>query len=67
MINTLPLRYGAGIIEWTKEDLQKIDRKTRKVMTMNKDFHPKSDTARLCVSRKKRGRVLVSCEEECIE
>ena len=31
------LRYGAGIIEWTKEDLQKMDRKTRKVMTMNRD------------------------------
>ena len=31
------LRYGAGIIEWTKEDLQKMDRKTRKVITMNRD------------------------------
>ena len=57
------LRYGAGIIEWTKEDLQKMDRKTRKVMTMNKEFHPKSDTARLYVSRKKGGRGLISCEE----
>ena len=65
-INTwavLLLRYGTGIIEWTKEDLQKMDRKTRKVMTMNKEFHPKSDTARLYVSRKRCGRGLISCEE----
>ena len=57
------VRYGAGIIEWKKEDLQKMDRKTRKAMTMNKEFHPKSDTARLYVSRKKGGRGLISCEE----
>ena len=57
------LKYGAGIIEWTKEDLQKMDRKARKVMIMNKEFHPKSDTARLNVSRKKGGRGLISCEE----
>ena len=47
----------------TKEDLQKMDRKTRKVMTMNKELHPKSDTARLYVSRKKGGRGLISCKE----
>ena len=34
------LRYGAGIIEWTKDDLQQMDRKTRKVMTMTNEFHP---------------------------
>ena len=27
------VRYGAGIIKWTKEDLQKMDRKTRKLLT----------------------------------
>ena len=57
------LRYGAGIIEWTKEGLQKMDRKTRTVMTMNKEFHPKSDTARLEASRRKGDRGLIRCEE----
>ena len=28
--------FGADIIEWTKEDLQKVDRKTRKATAMNK-------------------------------
>jgi len=68
------LRYGAGIIEWTKEDLQKMDRrrktriyrrKTRKDMTMTKEFYTKSDTARLYVSRKGGGRGLIN-SEECV-
>ena len=42
------MRYGAGIDE--------IDRKTRKVMTMNKKLHPRSDVDRLYVSRMKGRR-----------
>ena len=57
------LRYVAGIIEWTKEDLQKMDRKTRTAMTINKEFNPKSETARLYASRKKGGRGLIGCIE----
>ena len=34
------VRYGAGIIKWTKEDFQKMDRKTRKLLTVYKAFHP---------------------------
>ena len=29
------IRYGAGIIKWTKEELRNIDRKTRKLMNMH--------------------------------
>ena len=29
------MRYGAGTIKWNKEELQKIDRKSRKIMTTN--------------------------------
>ena len=36
-INTSAISlYGAGVIEQTQEDLQKMDRKARKVMTINK-------------------------------
>jgi len=28
------LRYGAGIIRWTKEELRSLDRRTRKILTM---------------------------------
>ena len=56
------MRYGAGTIKWNKEELQEIDRKSRKIMTMNKELHPKSDVARIYLSKKKGGRGLISCE-----
>ena len=56
------MRYGAGVIKWRKDELQGIDRKTRKIMTMNKELHPRSNVARIYVPRKKGGRGLISCE-----
>ena len=47
---------------WNKEELQDIDKKSRKIMTMNKELHLRSDVARIYVLRKKGGRVLISCE-----
>ena len=41
------LRYGAGILTWTTDELQSMERKLRKVMTMHGAFHPKSDTDRV--------------------
>ena len=29
------MSYGAGTIKWSKEELQEIDRKSRKIMTTN--------------------------------
>ena len=61
--NTVSLtRYGAGIIKWNMEELQEIDRKSRKIMKMNKELHPRNDVARIYVPRKKIGRGLISCE-----
>jgi hypothetical protein len=34
------IRYGAGLIEWTKEELKEMDRKTREILTICKCFHP---------------------------
>ena len=56
------MRYGAGTIKWNKEELQEIDRKSRKIMTINKELHPRSDVARIYVPREKGGRGLISCE-----
>ena len=50
------LRYGAGFIRWTKEERKALDRMTRKVLTMNGAFHPKSDVDRLYVSRVNGGQ-----------
>ena len=56
------LRYGAGILTWNVEELKELDRKTRKLLTMHKGLHPKSDVDRLYLSRKDGGRGLMSCE-----
>ena len=39
----IKIRYGAGTLNWHKNMLDEMDRKTREIMTMNKEFHPKSD------------------------
>ena len=56
------LRYGAGILKWNQNELQEMDRKTRKFMNMNKELHPRSDVARLYVSRKNGGKGLIGYE-----
>ena len=50
------LRYSFGIINWQQEELQKLDRKTRKLLTIHGQHHPKADVDRLYVSRKKGGK-----------
>ena len=57
------VRYTAGVISWSKEDLKTIDRKTRKRLTQAGYLHPKSDTDRLYVSRSNGGRGLLSVED----
>ena len=56
------MRYGAGIVKWTKIELDEIDKKTRKVLALNKELHPRSDVDRLHVSRMEGGRGLIGCE-----
>ena len=57
------VRYTAGILDWTVNELREMDRKTRKLMTINRALHPKADVDRLYVSRDEGGRGMVSIEE----
>ena len=50
------------MLKWTREELEWMDRKTRKLMTMYKTLHSKSDVARLYVPRRKGGKGLISCK-----
>ena len=50
------IRYTAGIIDWTKSELDELDRKTRKIMSANRALHPQSDVDRLFLPRKIGGR-----------
>lgn len=57
------IRYSAGIVKWTKDDLKKLDRKTRKLLTINKALHPQADVDRLYLKRAVGGRGLLSVED----
>jgi len=60
------VRYGAGIIKWTKNELEEMDRKTRKLMTMYGAQHPKADVDRLYLKRYDGGRGLLGVED-CVQ
>ena len=65
-VNTcaVPLvRYLGPFSKWTREELQQMDQRKRKLMTMNKALHPRDDADRLYVSRKGGGRGLTSIED----
>ena len=57
------IRYGAGIIKWTKEELRKLHKKTRKLLTINRALHPQADVDRLYLKRSEGGRGLLSVED----
>ncbi|KAI5756063.1 hypothetical protein M8J77_021702 [Diaphorina citri] len=51
------------IIEWTKEEIKKLDRKTRKILTINQSLHPRADVDRIYIPRKDGGRGLRMIEQ----
>ena len=57
------VRYGAGILDWTVEELKQMDIKTRKILTMNGCLHLRGNVGRLYMTRKDGGRGLISCED----
>ena len=42
---------GAGIVDWTKNELQEMDRKTRKLLTISRSMHFQGDLDRLYMRR----------------
>ena len=56
------LSYSFGIVKWHQKELQKLDRKTRKLLTIHGQHHPKADVDRLYVPRKQGGRGLMQLE-----
>ena len=45
------IRYCAGVLKLTKYELKVMARRTRKIMTIYRKYHPQSDTGRLCIPR----------------
>ena len=60
------IRYGAGIVSWTKMELQELDRITRKLMTMYGAHNPKADVDRPYLQRCEGGRSLLGLED-CVQ
>ena len=60
------VRYGAGIINWNKGRLGKIDGQMRKLLNMHRDLHPRSFVDLLYITRAQRGRGLLSFKD-CVE
>lgn len=54
--------YGFNVINWTIQEIKSLDVKTRKLLTMNRMHHPKSDVDRLYLSRHQGGRGLLQLE-----
>lgn len=57
------VRSGAGIIEWSKEELRQIDGKTRKLLTIYRALDPQADIESLYLRRFEGGRGLIDVEE----
>ena len=57
------LRYSAAFLDWTGAEFERMDRRKRKLMAMHRALNPKSDVARIYLSRKKGGRGLISVED----
>ena len=60
------VRYSVGIVNWRKDELDTMDRKTRKLMNLYGALHPQADVDRLYVTRREGGRGMISIRE-CVE
>ncbi|XP_044762032.1 uncharacterized protein LOC123319228 [Coccinella septempunctata] len=57
--------YTAGVINWSRTDLQRIDQRMRATLTKYGILHPNSAIERVHLPRKEGGRGLGSIEEAC--
>lgn len=54
--------YTAGVLTWSRTDLERLDRKTRTTLTQYCVLHPNSAIERLYIPRRESGRGLSSLE-----
>ena len=59
------LSYSFGFINWTKVELEEMDIRVRKEMTMNKAFNKHSDTDRLYLPRTRGDKGLICIQDFC--
>ena len=54
-------KYSGPFLKWTKEELQQLGQRTKKVMMMHNALHPRDDVDRFYESRKE-GKGLVTIQ-----
>ena len=57
------IKVSALFLDWIEAELEQMDRKTRKLMTMHQALNPKNDVTRIYLSKKEGGRGLISVED----
>ena len=62
---TLVVTFSFNIVDWKMEEIRKLDRKTRKILTMERMHHPRADVDRMYLPRNKGGRGLIQLEIAC--
>lgn len=58
----LLMQYGAGVVKWTKYELEETGRETRKVTRINEKLHLKSYITRLYVPENRGRSDFVGCK-----
>ena len=59
---TLLVTFSFNIVDWKMEEIRKLDRKTRKILTMERMHHPRADVDRTYLPRNRGGRGLIQLE-----
>lgn len=62
-----PFTYTAGLLTWSKTDLEQVDRSIRTSLTRHGMLHPNSAIERLYLPRKEGGRGMTNLEAACLK
>lgn len=62
-----PFTYTAGILTWSKTDLELADRSIRTTLTQFGMLHPNSAIERIYLPRKEGGRGMTNLEQACLK
>ena len=56
------LAYSFHIVDWKMEEIRQLDRKTGKLLTLQRMHHPKADMDRMYLLRNEGGGALIQLE-----
>ncbi|KAJ8936201.1 hypothetical protein NQ318_008498 [Aromia moschata] len=60
------LTYSFGIVKWSVNDLDELDRLTRRLLTKFRHLHTNSSVIRLYLPRRRGGRGLLNIKNQCL-